>query len=137
MDIYAQNILDRYKNPFHKSKDEEDLSDFQIIHEEANHSCGDVVKVMMKLEEDEVEMYRFSGSGCAISMASADILGDLIDETSVDEILAISKEGLYEILGIEISIRRSKCALLALLAIQNGILAHQAEKLKSWKNYHI
>ncbi len=41
MDIYAQNILDRYKKPFYKDKFIE--GDGLITHKEANHSCGDVL----------------------------------------------------------------------------------------------
>ncbi len=148
MDIYAQNILDRYKKPFYKDKF--NLSGKRVagsgklnlvIHKEANHSCGDVVEVGMKFVETQnlasLQVYSFSGNGCAISMASADMLGDVIVGMNMEDILNFSKDELYEVLGIEISVRRSKCALLPLLAIQNGVLGHQKEALKSWKDYHI
>ncbi len=133
MDIYAQNILDRYKKPFHKGA----LNDFNIEHSEANHSCGDKVSIQLTVDGDKVVSYGFEGEGCAISMAAADILGDLIDEMAVDEVLALDKETLYEALGIEISVRRSKCALLALLSLQNGLLANKNSPLKSWSDYMI
>lgn len=129
MDLYAQNILDRYKNPFHKDK----KLDASIHHKEANHSCGDVVEVDLKMEDDKVTDYSFSGNGCAISMASADMLGDLIEGMTKEEVLKLTKEEIYEMLGIEISIRRSKCALLALLALQNSLLSEP----RSWSDYHI
>ena len=72
MDIYAQNILDRYKEPFYKDK----KIDANLKHEEANHSCGDIVKVELELSENKVKNYSFTGNGCAISMASSDMLGD-------------------------------------------------------------
>jgi len=146
MDIYAQNILDRYKKPFYKSDDVScrdakscvSNSETSLLNrKEANHSCGDVVEVALEFENEKLKNYQFSGNGCAISMASADILGDVIDEMSIKDILNLSKDELYEVLGIEISVRRSKCALLPLLAIQNGILKSQKERLKSWKDYHI
>lgn len=155
MDIYAQNILDRYKKPYFKSEkrkaesgkqmaiDEKDLPltayrlPLLVEHKEANHSCGDVVEVEMALEEGEIKQYRFSGAGCAISMAAADMLGDLIVGMTEKEALELTKDEVYEMLGIEISVRRSKCALLGLLAIQNGLLSHQNQALRSWKEYHI
>ena len=133
MDLYAQNILDRYKTPYHKG----DLKDADITHEEANHSCGDKVTIHLKLDDSRVEDYHFEGAGCAISMASADMAGDLITGMTLDEILALSKEDIIEMLGIEISVRRSKCALLSLLAIQNGILENRGEEKKEWMEFHI
>lgn len=133
MDIYAQNILDRYKKPFHKGV----LADFDIKHSEANHSCGDKVTIQLKIDGDKIVTYKFEGEGCAISMAAADILGDLIEEVGVGEVISLEKEALYEVLGIEISVRRSKCALLALLSLQNGLLASREASLKSWSDYMI
>ncbi len=129
MDIYAQNILDRYKEPHYKDKE----FSAEITHKEANHSCGDVIETSITPKE----AYGFSGQGCAISMASADMLGDLTEDMDENEILKIAKADVFEMLGIDISLRRSKCALLALLALQNGILEKRGEKLKTWTDYHI
>ena len=129
MDIYAQNILDRYKKPFHKDK----KLNADLHHKEANHSCGDVVEIDLKMNGDKVANYTFSGNGCAISMASADMLGDLIEGMSKEEVLNLTKEEIYKMLGIEISMRRSKCALLPLLALQNALL----KKPRNWTDYHL
>lgn len=133
MDLYAQNILDRYKTPFYKDKK------IAPTHEriEANHTCGDTVDIKLSVAKSKVQDYSFAGAGCAISMASADILGDLVKDLSEDEVLAITKEDLYKALGIEISIRRSKCALLPLLAIQNALKEARKEPRLAWTDYHI
>ena len=133
MDIYAQNILDRYKKPRYKAK----LMSPNMVHEEANHSCGDVVSVELAGDGADIQKYGFNGNGCAISMASADIIGDLLHEMEEDKVLDLTKEDIYEILGIEISMRRSKCALLSLLAIQNAILKARGHDLRTWTFYHI
>ena len=129
MDIYAQNILDRYKKPFHKDK----KLDAGFHRKEANHSCGDTIDINLKIEDNKVTEYSFSGNGCAISMASADMLGDLAEGMTKEKILNLTKEEVYDMLGIEISVRRSKCALLALLALQNTL----SEIPRSWTYYHL
>ena len=129
MNIYAQNILDRYKNPLHKDQN----LDTKLHCKEANHSCGDVVEINLKIDGDKVSDYSFSGNGCAISMASADMIGDLAEGMSKEEILKLTKEEIYEMLGIEISMRRSKCALLPLLALQNAF----PEEARTWSDYHL
>lgn len=133
MDIYAQNILDRYKKPFHKDK----VTAADIEQKEANHSCGDVVDIQLELAGNTIKAYSFSGNGCAISQAAADMLGDLIEGMSAEEVLELSKEEIYEMLGIEISMRRSKCALLALLALQNALLKKAGKEAISWSHYHL
>jgi len=133
VDIYAQSILDRYKKPFHKGK----KIDATISHEEANHSCGDVVKLELEIKNDRLTGYSFSGNGCAISQAATDMLGDLTQNMNIEEIRTLSKEEIYEMLGIEISIRRSKCALLSLLALQNALLKNQNTPSRSWSAYHL
>lgn len=117
MNLYAQNILDRYKEPYHKDKQLNCTHE----HEEINHSCGDKIKVELEIEEGVIKNYSHSGVGCAISQASADILGDLIIGESVEYAEKMSKDELYEALGVEISPRRSKCALMSLIAVQKGI----------------
>jgi nitrogen fixation NifU-like protein len=131
MDIYAQNILDRYKNPFHKDK----KLDAAVHRKEANHSCGDTIEISLKMDDDKAASYSFSGNGCAISMATADLLGDLIKGMSKEAILDLKKENIFEILGIEISVRRSKCALISLMALQNALLESEHKEAKNWTDY--
>ena len=133
MDIYAQNILDRYKKPYHKDK----KFVATVSHTEANHSCGDIVGASIQIDHERIKEYGFQGHGCAICVASADILGDIITNMSVDAVLDMAKEEIYEALGIDISLRRSKCALLALLAVQNAILEHNKKPLRQWTYYHL
>ena len=131
MDIYAQNILDRYKNPFHKDK----KLNAAVRRKEANHSCGDTIEISLKMEDGKVTGYSFSGAGCAISMASADLLGDLTEGMTEKEILNLKKEDIFEMLGIEISLRRSKCALISLMALQNALLENGHKETKNWTDY--
>ena len=129
MDLYAQNVLDRYKNPFYKDQ----MIESNVKHKESNPLCGDMIEAQLLINDDLVKKYTFTGQGCAISMASADMLGDLIIDQKISDIFNLNKEDVYEVLGIEISYRRSKCALLALLAIQNAILKYQKKPLWEWE----
>lgn len=131
MDLYAQNILDRFKHPFHKDKAVQP----SLWNQEANYSCGDKVEAKLETEGNVLKKYSFSGDGCAISQASADILGDLVEGMTLDTILNMTKGTLFESLGIEISLRRSQCALLGLLTLQNAILKSRGEPLRTWNHF--
>src|SRR5690606_31587993 len=96
-----------------------DPNDFS--YEEDNPLCGDVVRIDVKLNEDErVAEVRWSGDGCAISQASASLLTEEIKGLTLDEVRAFPKERLLELIGVELSMARVKCALLSLKVLKAG-----------------
>ena len=86
-ELYQEIILDHGKNPRNLGKAE----NFNKDAKGHNPLCGDKVHVYLKLDENKkVEDVSFEGQGCAISMASASIMTDLIrgkEENEVKEIV--------------------------------------------------
>ena len=86
-ELYQEIILDHGKNPRNLRKTENFNKDAKGY----NPLCGDKVHVYLKLNESKkVEDISFEGQGCAISMASASIMTDLVrgkDEYEVKEIV--------------------------------------------------
>jgi nitrogen fixation NifU-like protein len=66
------------------------------------------------IKDDIIKKVKFTGSGCAISQASASILTEYLTGKSAMETKNLSREDLLRILGVELSLTREKCALLAL-----------------------
>jgi len=91
-----------------------------LSHEEDNPLCGDVVGIDLQLKDGNIEEVRFHGRGCAISQASASLLTERLKGISLDEARKISKEDVFEDLGIDISPARIKCALLSLKVLKVG-----------------
>ena len=87
-ELYQEIILDHGKNPRNKKK----CDGFNKDAKGNNPLCGDKVHVFLKLnEEKQVEDISFEGEGCAISMASASIMTDLVrgkEENDVKEIVS-------------------------------------------------
>jgi nitrogen fixation NifU-like protein len=125
MDLYAEIILDHFKHPRH-----EGLLEKPDIHaEDTNPLCGDKVKVDLRVDgEKKVCDIGFLGEGCAISKASTSILTDELLGKSLDDIENFSQDQLYELIGIEVSPARVKCALLGLSTIKKGIKIYKAEQ---------
>ena len=124
-DMYRQQILDHYKNPRNYGK----LEDHTFTHEGENPSCGDTIRVDVRLDEDgeTIEYAAFSGDGCAISQASASMLTSRMQGMTLDELEAMDTDDVTEMLGVDISPMRIKCAVLARQVAQDGARIHTGE----------
>jgi nitrogen fixation NifU-like protein len=115
-DFYRDNILDHYKNPRNFGTIEK--PDASLI--ENNPFCGDRIGMEVKISEQQTEV-KFQGEGCAISMASASMLTELVQGKSIEEIIAIKPETVTDMLGVELTPVRLKCALLSLQVLQKTL----------------
>lgn len=130
MDIYAENILEHYKNPRNQGSIDKPDASFT----ERNPLCGDIVKVDLKLKDGQIEDLKFSGEGCAISQATISILSEKLIGTNIADLDQIDRKHITEMLGIPISERRIKCALLCLLALKNAVNQHLGAGESKWKD---
>ena len=131
-DLYQQLILDHGKNP-------RNLGKFENFNKDAkghNPLCGDKVHIYLKVDENnKISDIAFEGSGCAISMASASIMTDLMKEKKevevkelVDDFLEMIKQNpelkskildenektkLMSLSGVKKYPMRVKCATMA------------------------
>jgi len=117
-DLYREIIVDHYKNPYHKGRLEK--SDYSF--EDENPLCGDHIHIELRVDEDQnVVDAKFDGQGCAISMSSADLLLDSIIGKNIEELKKLGKQDILDLLGIELSPVRLKCALLSLKVLKAAV----------------
>jgi len=117
-DLYREIIIERYKNPAYRGE----LDPHDISFEDENPLCGDHIRIDLRVDSDgKVNEAAFSGHGCAISQASADLLLEYVIGKSVEEIKQMKKDVLLDLLGIELGPVRLKCALLPLKIIKAGV----------------
>ncbi|MFW6120085.1 MAG: Fe-S cluster assembly sulfur transfer protein SufU [Petrotogales bacterium] len=124
-DLYSDIILKHYQNSSNKGI----LSDATDEKEGANLSCGDELKIFMKVEDNTIEEISFEGNGCAISIASASVMTEILKGKKLDDAKEIIENFIHmlkdesyngEILGDAVifeSVKqfpvRIKCASLA------------------------
>jgi nitrogen fixation NifU-like protein len=117
-DLYREQIIERYKNPQFRGH----LDPYDIQFEDDNPLCGDHIEITIRVNGDEkVTEAAFEGKGCAISQASADLLVESIHGKSLEEVKAMNKEDVLELLGIDLGPVRLKCALLSLKVLKAGV----------------
>jgi nitrogen fixation NifU-like protein len=117
-DLYREVILEHYKSPSYRGE----LDPHDISFEDENPLCGDHVRIDLRVDENEiVTEAAFSGHGCAISQASADLLLESIIGKSLEEIKKLNKQDILDLLGIDLGPVRLKCALLPLKVIKAGV----------------
>ena len=108
-DIYKEIILDHYQNPNHRGKVVGGIEE-----KEVNMSCGDSLKISVKIEKGVIVDAKFEGGGCAISMAAVDMLLDKVIGMKLSEVKKMSGSEIEEMMGIELTSSRKKCAYLGL-----------------------
>ena len=117
-DLYREQIIDRYKNPHYRGE----LDPHDITFEDDNPLCGDHIRIDIRHDENDIITEAvFSGEGCSISQASADLLVESIIGKHIDEAKRMKKEDVLDLIGIQLGPVRLKCALLSLKVMKAGV----------------
>ena len=123
-DLYRDYILEHYRRPHNFGVLETPTASY----EGSNPLCGDRITMMLGIEDGVVRDVAFTGRGCAISQASASLLTDEIKGKTVAEVEKMTPDDLLELIGIEISPARLKCALLSLDTVAHALADDAAKK---------
>jgi nitrogen fixation NifU-like protein len=116
--LYRDYILDHYKSP--RNFGELDPHDREW--HDHNPLCGDELGVHLVVDDSgTIVDLRFHGQGCAISQASASIASEELIGMKADDVAALGADWIIDLLGIEISPTRRKCALLSLKVMRGAV----------------
>ena len=116
-DLYRDYILEHYRRPHNFGVIDAPTASF----EGSNPLCGDRITLQLGINGGVVERVGFTGRGCAISQASASLLTDEIKGKPVGTAASMTSGDVLDLLGIEISPARMKCALLSLETLQGAL----------------
>lgn len=121
-DLYRDYILEHYRHPHNFGI----LEAPDARYEGANPLCGDRITIMLGIRDGTIAEVAFTGRGCAISQASASLLTDEIRGKPVADVEKLTPDDILDMLGIEISPARLKCALLSLDTLSHALSEREA-----------
>jgi nitrogen fixation protein NifU and related proteins len=118
-DFYRELILDHARNQRNWGL----LPDANFDHEESNPLCGDHLHLTLQLDDQQViKAVGWEGHGCAISQASASLLGELLIGKPLEQAEQITAEEVLDLIGVKLTPNRMKCALLSLKVLLVGVM---------------
>lgn len=132
-----EEILDHYKHPHNKGT----VPNPGLHLFDSNPLCGDEQEVFIQLDYNQnnnnnnnnynktaIKELKFTGKGCAISIAATSMLTDELKGKNIEEVLRLPNEFVLDLLGVKVSAMRMKCALLGLKTIQKAIIQYLGGK---------
>lgn len=119
--IYREQLMDNYKNPKNKGL----IDDVSVEVFDKNPFCGDEINLQLKIKDNVIQDIAFSGSSCAVSTASASITTEWARGRTIEEIKKVNRNDILEMLGVELTTSRIKCATLVLDALKKAIKKYE------------
>lgn len=120
---YGPVLIDHFRNP----RNQGTLPGATISQEGANPLCGDRVRIELRLEGDVVHDARFTANACAICVASASMLTDLVRNAPLDEVETLVVDDIMRSLDARIPQMRMNCVRLPLTVMHAAVNLYRRE----------
>ena len=121
--MYNEKVMEAFKNP----KNVGEIENPSGIGTVGNASCGDIMQISLKIENDIIVDAKFKTFGCAAAIATSSTATDLIIGMTVEEALKVTNKKVVECLG-GLPSQKIHCSVLAEEAIKKAIEDYQAKK---------
>ena len=123
--MYSENVIDRFTNPRNTGM----IKNADGVGTVGNPTCGDIMKIYLKIEDEKITDAKFKTFGCAAAISSSDVAMDLIKGKTVEEALKVTNRDVMEKLG-ELPPQKIHCSILAQEAIQAAVEDYRKKQVK-------
>ena len=121
--MYNEKVMEAFKNP----KNVGEIENASGVGTVGNASCGDIMQISLKIENDIIVDAKFKTFGCAAAIATSSTATDMIIGMTVEEALQVTNKKVVECLG-GLPSQKIHCSVLAEEAIKKAIEDYQAKK---------
>jgi nitrogen fixation NifU-like protein len=124
---YSDKVMEHFRNPHNVGE----IPDADGIGNVGNPVCGDIMRLYIKVDENEVITdAKFKTFGCGAAISTSSIITDLVKGKTIDEALKVSNEAVVEALGGLPKIKLH-CSVLAEEALRSAIADYYERKKKT------
>lgn len=123
--MYNEKVLDAFQNP----KNVGEIENADGVGLVGNESCGDIMQIFLKIENDIIVDAKFKTFGCAAAIATSSTATEMVKGMTVKEALELTNKKVVETLG-GLPAQKIHCSVLAEEAIKKAIEDYQSKKTK-------
>lgn len=120
---YSKEVIEHYRNPKNVGK----IDDADAIGEAGSLSCGDALKIYLKIENNIVTDAKFQTFGCGSAVASSSILTEMIIGKTLDEVKKVTNKEIAEKLG-GLPPEKMHCSVMGHEALENALSNYYGEE---------
>ena len=121
--MYNENVMEVFKNP----KNVGEIENPDGIGTVGNASCGDIMQISLRIENEVIVDAKFKTFGCAAAIATSSTATEMIKGMTVEEALKVTNRKVVEVLG-GLPSQKLHCSVLAEEAIKKAIEDYQNKK---------
>ena len=120
---YSEKVMDHFMNPRNMG----DMENPSAIGNVGNPTCGDVMRLYLKIEGDIIDDAKFKTFGCGAAIASSSMLTELLKGKKIDDALKISNEAVADALD-GLPPVKIHCSVMAEEALKAALIDWEAKK---------
>jgi nitrogen fixation NifU-like protein len=123
--MYNEKVMDAFQNP----KNVGEIENASGVGTVGSASCGDIMQISLKIENDIILDAKFKTFGCAAAIATSSTATDMIIGMTIDEALQVTNKKVVECLG-GLPSQKIHCSVLAEEAIKKAIEDYKSKQAK-------
>jgi len=116
MGMYSEKVMDHFRNP----RNVGEIPDADGVGEIGNVSCGDIMKIFIKVEDDVIRDVKFQTFGCGSAIATSSMVTEMVKGKTLDEAEKITNKAVAEALD-GLPPEKMHCSNLAADALHEAI----------------
>lgn len=121
--MYSQKVMDHFENP----RNVGEIPDADGIGQVGNPTCGDIMKIYIKVENDRIIDIKFKTFGCGAAIATSSMVTELVKGKTIEEAMNVSNKTIAEALD-GLPPKKMHCSNLAADALHAAIKDYQEKK---------
>jgi nitrogen fixation NifU-like protein len=121
--MYTDKVMDHFSNP----RNVGEIEDANGVGEVGNASCGDIMKIYLKVEDDVIKDVKFKTFGCGAAIATSSMVTEMALGKTLDEAWQLSNEAVAEALD-GLPSQKMHCSNLAADALHEAIKNYRDNK---------